>query len=292
MAKSIGKGINSLMGGSSSGAYKSDKDLLNYLNNYDTTNVDNTYKNLAQSAYNLSNTLSSRPDYIYSVDGSDAARQRMENAVYQSAVDKITPDFDNRRSQLETRLQNQGLSVGSEAYQRAMNDLEEEQNNAYNQAAYQSVIQGQNAFSNSLNNQISAANFQNNTRNNVVNEILNMLNGSYSGYDVNMDKYKIQSGVDVRNAQIDANNAQTGASFLGSALTTGLMAAFSDEELKENLYPVGKLFNGLTVYLYNYRGDNIPQIGLLAQEVSFMKPDAVFVDESGYLKINYALACR
>ncbi len=292
MAKSIGKGINSLMGGSSSGAYKSDKDLLNYLNSYDTTNVDNTYKNLAQNAYNLSNTLSSRPDYIYSVDGSDAARQRMENAVYQSTVDKITPEFDNRRSQLETRLQNQGLSVGSEAYQRAMNDLEEEQNNAYNQAAYQSVIQGQNAFTNSLNNQINAANFQNNTRNNVVNEILNMLNGSYSGYDVNMDKYKIQSGVDARNAQIDANNAQTGASFLGSALTTGLMAAFSDEELKENLYPVGKLFNGLTVYLYNYKGDNVPQIGLLAQEVSFMKPDAVFVDESGYLKINYALACR
>ena len=292
MAKSIGKGINSLMGGSSSGAYKSDKDLLNYLNNYDTTNVDNTYKNLAQSAYNLSNTLSSRPDYIYSVDGSDAARQRMENAVYQSAVDKITPDFDNRRSQLETRLQNQGLSVGSEAYQRAMNDLEEEQNNAYNQAAYQSVIQGQNAFTNSLNNQINAANFQNNTRNNVVNEILNMLNGSYSGYDVNMDKYKVQSGVDARNAQIDANNAQAGASFLGSAITTGLMAAFSDEELKENLYPVGKLFNGLTVYLYNYKGDNVPQIGLLAQEVAFMKPEAVFVDESGYLKINYALACR
>ena len=293
MSKSIGKILGA--GNASTSMYGSEKNILNYLNQYDTSNVDNTYKNMVQNAYNLSNSLSSRPDYIYSVDGSDAARQRMENAVYQSAVDKLSPQFETQRSQLETRLQNQVLSVGSEAYQRAMNDLTQKQNESYTQAAYNSIIQGQDAFTNSLNNQINAGTFQNNARNQAVNEILNLLTNSHSGYDVNMDKYRVQSGADTRIAANKAANADAqqavGMNFLQGAASAAL-GLFSDEELKEGIIPVGKLFNGLTVYLYAYRGDPTPQIGLMAQEVAFENPDAVFVDESGYLKINYALACR
>ena len=266
MSKSIGKILGA--GNASTGMFGSEKSILNYLNNYDTTNVDNTYKNMVQNAYNLSNTLSSRPDYVYS---------------------------ETQRSQLETRLQNQGLSVGSEAYQRAMNDLTQKQNESYTQAAYNSIIQGQDAFTNSLNNQINAGTFQNNARNQAVNEILNLLTNSHSGYDVNMDKYRVQSGADTRIAANKAANADAqqavGMNFLQGAASAAL-GLFSDEELKEGIIPVGKLFNGLTVYLYAYRGDPTPQIGLMAQEVAFENPDAVFVDESGYLKINYALACR
>lgn len=168
-------------------------EALNYLNKVDTTMVDNTNATLAQNGYNLSQTLSSRPDYIYSVDGSDTARQRMENSVYNSYLDKLLPQFNNQTSDLETRLQNQGLSVGSEAYQRAMNDLQNSQNDALNQAAYNSISAGQTAFSNSLNDSIASADFSNTARQQAVNEVLSLISTSPTGYDVAMNKYRIAS---------------------------------------------------------------------------------------------------
>lgn len=77
----------------------------------------------------------------------------------------------------------------------------------------------------------------------------------------------------------------------GVGAATSLAGAFSDERLKENIKPVGRLDNGLTVYAYNFKGSNIPQIGLLAQEVEEVKPEAVHKDPAtGYLKVNYLKA--
>jgi hypothetical protein len=225
------------------------------------------------------------------VSDSQEDAQRAENATYRNAVNKINPQFAAMRRQLETKLQNQGLSVGSEAYQNAMNSLDQQQAGAYEQAAYDSISAGQNTYTNSLNNQIAAGNFQNSAQILPVNEILSLLQNSKSGYDVAMDKYDIASQSDKRisdNRQYN-NQAQTKAGWnaLGS-----IVSMFSDENLKQNITEVGRLYNGLPVYLYNYVGDNTPRIGLLAQEVIYINPDAVYIDSSGYLKVNYGLACK
>lgn len=204
MSKSIGK----LLGAGSKGTsyYAAENKVLDYLNDYDTSLVDNTLANLENSALDLSGNLGSRPGYVYSVDGSDEARQRMENAVYQSFLDKTTPQFERQTSDLQSSLLNQGLSVGSEAYQRAMSDLQDSQNQALNQAAYQSVQLGQDAFSQSLNDSLKAGNFQNSARQLPVNEIMQLLNNSVSGYDKAMDIYAIQNRADNRVAQNKADN--------------------------------------------------------------------------------------
>lgn len=269
--------------------------MLNYLNGYDTTNVDNANKNLAQAGYDLSQTLSSRPDYIYSVDGSDAARQRMENAVYNSYVDKLTPQFANQTAELETRLQNQGLTVGSEAYQRAMNDLRNTQNEALTQAAYNSVSAGQSAFSNSLSDSISAANFTNNARMLPISEILAAISKSPSGYDIMNAKYNLMSGAFndqyQRQRQYDSDQA---ARLQNTIQTAGKYAAMmaSDIRFKENLQQVGKLDNGLNVYLFNYKNDKTPRLGLIAQQVQKVRPEAVVRDKDGYLYVRYDLAVK
>ncbi len=291
MAKSIGKFLGA--GGANTSAYGSDTEIMNFLNNYDTSQTDGAYKNMQTMANQLSSNLGNRPNYIYSVNGSANDAKRVENATYQNALSKINPQFEAQRRQLETRLQNQGLSVGSEAYQNAMNNLDLQQSNAYSQAAYDSIAAGQNAYTNSLNNQIAAGNFQNNARMLPINEIFSLLQNSQTGYDVAMDKYKIANKMDNRIAEArtynykDQNN--TGLNFLGNL--AGL-AISSDEELKEDIVEVGRLYNGLPVYLYHYRNDNIPRIGLLAQQVAEVNPEAVFIDDYGYLKVNYALACR
>lgn len=292
MSKSIGKFMG--YGNNKTGYFGSEKEVIDYLNKYDTSLADNTYKNMASIGNQMSSQLGNRPDYVYSVDGSDAAARRVENAVYQNAADKLSSQFDSRRRQLETRLQNQGLSTDSAAYQSAMNNLEQQQNDAYTQAAYQSIQQGQNAFTNSLNNQIAAGNFQNSARTLPINEILRLMSNTKSGYDVAMDKYTIANKGDIRSAKNSAENADNrnsaGWGAINNVLGSGVYM-FSDEDLKENIVEVGRLYNGLPVYLYTYRGDNTPRIGLLAQDVAMHNPNAVFVSDNGYLKVNYATAC-
>ena len=194
MSKSIGK----VFANSSTNKYGYENNYLNYLGNYDTSNYDNTLKNMTGQALSMSQNLSSMPEYQFSVNGSDEARQRAENAVYQSAVDKITPQYQQLRTDLETSLANKGISVGSEAYQRAMNDLQQKQNEALNQAAYQSIAAGQGAYSQSLSDNINSANFNNNSQLNYIQQIKALLEGSVSGSQNQANLYGINKDVENR----------------------------------------------------------------------------------------------
>lgn len=61
---------------------------------------------------------------------------------------------------------------------------------------------------------------------------------------------------------------------------------FSDRRVKENIKKIGKLFDGQTIYRYNYKGDPTTRIGLIAQNVERHHPDAV--REIGGIKaVNY-----
>ena len=261
-------------------------ELSNYLKSLDTSTVDNTYQNIANNAYNLSSNL---PNYVYNVDGSDAARQRMENAVYNQASTKLNQQFEQGLSNLNTKLQNQGIAVGSQAYNNAMSNLQNDQYDALTNAAYESVIQGQNAFSNSLNDSINAGNFTNSARQQSLSEILQVLQNSISGYDVYNNIFNAMSQASDKVSK-DSSTAY-GLKADGQDISS-LLAALSDIRLKENISPVGKLDNGLTVYRFNYIGNPCTQIGLIAQEVKEVKPEAVVKGEDGYWRVNYNLACE
>lgn len=67
----------------------------------------------------------------------------------------------------------------------------------------------------------------------------------------------------------------------------GIYAAFSDRRMKEDIRPVGKTFDGQTVYSYRYKGEPGVQMGLIAQEVERHHPDAVAHDHRGMKMVNY-----
>lgn len=194
MSKSIGK----VFGVGSMSPYGYETNYMNYLKGYDTSNYDQTLKNMTTSALDMSNNLNSMPEYSFSADYSDEARKRAENATYQSYVDKLEPQYQQHLDDMQTRLVNQGIPVGSEAYRRAMNDLQDNVNSAYNQAAYQSVLSGQNAYSQSLEDSIRASQFNNNARQSYIDQIKSLLEGSVSGYDSAMNLYNMQSGAQSR----------------------------------------------------------------------------------------------
>lgn len=204
MSKAIGKLMGA--GGAPTSFYGSEIDVLNYLRNYDTTNYDNTLKNLTSYASEASKQLNNMGNYNFSVNASDDARQRAEQATYQSYVDKLQPQFASQMAELNTSLANKGIAVGSEAYMRAMGGLNASQNAALNEAAQQSVLAGQEAYSNTLNDQINAATFANNAQSDYINQLLQALQNSYSGYDIAMDKYNIQNKGETRIGKNQAYN--------------------------------------------------------------------------------------
>lgn len=196
------------------------QNYMNYLNSYDTSNVDKTLGNLTNWAQTSSaDNLLNMGDYTFGVDGSETARKRAEDAYYNSMVDKLNPQFERQRSDYATLLQNQGLPVGSEAYERAMGDLAEKQNEALQQAAYSAVLGGQDAFSQSLSDEINAGNFGNTAQQAYINQLISALTGSASGYENEQNKYAVgtaKSAVDYQNALAKAQAKSGGG--LGSTI--------------------------------------------------------------------------
>lgn len=78
----------------------------------------------------------------------------------------------------------------------------------------------------------------------------------------------------------------------GGAGVAGAVAK-SDARLKENIKPVGKLHDGQDVHQFNWKDDpaKTPQIGLLAQEVERVRPDAVH-EIGGVKHVDYAKATQ
>ncbi len=80
-----------------------------------------------------------------------------------------------------------------------------------------------------------------------------------------------------------------GGAPLSGGTIFGNMFTPSDVNLKENIEPVGELYDGTGVYRYNYKGDVTPRIGVMAQEVEKSRPDAV-VDFAGFKAVDYGKA--
>lgn len=63
--------------------------------------------------------------------------------------------------------------------------------------------------------------------------------------------------------------------------------AFSDRRLKTDIERIGEREDGLGVYVYRYLWSPVRFIGVMAQEVLKVKPEAVIHTPSGFLAVNY-----
>lgn len=74
----------------------------------------------------------------------------------------------------------------------------------------------------------------------------------------------------------------------GSAAGTAF-GKTSDRRLKTDITPVGRLDNGLTVYSYRYKTGGPVEIGVMADEVALLKPEAYIPGGAGngYDAVNY-----
>jgi hypothetical protein len=84
----------------------------------------------------------------------------------------------------------------------------------------------------------------------------------------------------------------------GSSKSGGFGASLSDINAKQNIQKIGVLSNGINLYKYQYKpefrdqwGHGV-QIGVIAQEVELVMPEAVVSQDNGYKAVDYSLVLQ
>ena len=94
--------------------------------------------------------------------------------------------------------------------------------------------------------------------------------------------------VAAQGAQASATGSALGGLFQGIGSAAAGIAMGSDIRIKENIRKVGSTDGGLPVYIYNYIGDNVTHMGVMAQDVEKVNPEAV-TEMNGYKAVYYDL---
>jgi hypothetical protein len=91
-------------------------------------------------------------------------------------------------------------------------------------------------------------------------------------------------------ASLFSGGANSAASGIGSAI--GGLFGKSDIRAKENIRHIGKTNDGQNLWFFTYKDDpSTPHIGLMAQEVESIHPEAV-IEIDGVKHVDYALALK
>ena len=220
---------------------------------------------------------------------------------YQDAyMQRLAPQLQQGRERLEQQLANQGIQLGSEAYDRAMMQQAQRENDLLLGATTQGFGVGQQARQQALQEQAY-----------LRNEPLNTLSAVRTGAQVqgpqfvNSYNQATTQGPDLLGASQMGYNAQMGDFNAKQAaqanLNQGLFslgsAAMSDIRAKENIKAIGVMDNGLTLYSFEYKdevkshplaGEGV-HVGVMAQEVEQVFPYAVKTLDDGYKVVDYGL---
>ena len=111
-----------------------------------------------------------------------------------------------------------------------------------------------------------------------------------AGLQALYNQYLQQLSYPFQVAQFLGNIAMGTGSLSGSTTTTKQPGGFfSDRRLKEDVREVGKTNDGQPIYAYKYKGEPRTQLGLMAQDVEKVKPEAVG-EVGGYKTVDYEKA--
>lgn len=217
----------------------------------------------------------------------DLSNDATESRLMELGRSRLDPALDRRRESEVTRLSNQGIKLGSTAFDRAMEGVNQGENDAYNQL----VLTGRNQA-------VSEAIAQ---RNAPINEIIALTSGTQlqspgfqstpqsgvSGTDTaGISQAGYANNYNAWLQQQNQNQSLLGGLFgLGSA---AIMA--SDRRLKTAIRKIGALANGLNVYRFRYKGRPEVHTGFMADEVASVVPKALRWMPSGYYAVDYEMA--
>ena len=254
------------------------------------------------------------PDVQTSLDLSGIAKMPVNAGMtgQEAIMSRLNPSLARQRTSTETNLINQGLRPGTEAYDNAIRSLGEQETDARTQAVLQGLNLDIAANQQGFGQQLEAGKFGNTAQQQALAEAiqlrqlpLNEITALMSGSQIQNPQFGAYSGATVQAApvfagaqaqgQFDANkynqevsqaNAQTAGMYsLGGAALGAPPGTFSDRRLKSNIVRIGTHPIGVGIYEYDIFGGR--QIGVMAQELMEVMPEAVHQHPSGYLMVDY-----
>jgi hypothetical protein len=110
-----------------------------------------------------------------------------------------------------------------------------------------------------------------------------------AGYEQQAESYDLMAKASRMAAQADKWGAI--GKGIGAAINIAGAVAMSDARLKCDIAPVGR-YGDLSLYLYRYLWSPQWFIGVMAQEVLAVLPQAVIRGADGYLRVNYSKLMR
>jgi hypothetical protein len=235
--------------------------------------------NLASLGNTLSGTLGGQLTENFKI-GNEATEARL----MELGSARLNPMFAQRDEDLRTRLSNQGIKAGSQAYDREMGLAGQQENDAFNQLL--------------LTGRGQAVNEQLTEDNQRINQISALMGGGQVSQPMFASGVGVQGAAGTDNGAIIANNdAQRLAGWQQKQAATGALLgglgglfSLSDERAKDDMERIGETDDGMGIFKFRYKGDDKVQIGLKAQEVAKKKPSAVRKGRDGMLRVNYGEA--
>ena len=260
------------------------------------SNLANQYEQQVQNTMSTPYNLNS----VGPAPTPDAAYQKSimdnENALEQ-------PYIDRSNEQLQASLANQGITQGSEAYNNAQMDQNNSLNNLQQQNIQNATQQEQSQYA--MQQQAYEQQLQNYSQNYTM--PLNQLSALQSGSQVAQPSFSspsqtsvnptnvagivnsaYQNSLNASNAGTASNNSLMGGLFgLGGSLGAAALL-HSDRRLKTNIRRIGQTPGGIPVYKYVYKSGGAEQIGVMADEVKKVIPEAV-ININGFYAVDYGM---
>jgi hypothetical protein len=257
------------------------------------------------------------PQVQTSLDTSQIAKMPVNAGMtgQEAIMSRLNPSLARQRTSTETNLVNQGLRPGTEAYDNAIRLLGEQETDARTQAVLQGLNLDIGANAQGYNQALQSGQFGNTAQQQALAQALqqrqlplNEINALMSGSQTQNPQFNAYQGSNVAaapignaaaqqgaynqnlyNQQVAGQNANIGGLFSLGAAGLGNIPAitqlFSDRRLKSNIVRLGTHPIGIGIYEYDIFGGR--QIGVMAQELLEVMPDAVHQHPSGYLMVDY-----
>jgi len=276
--------------------------------------------NLGQKGADTASTVLDKPFSFggpavqTSLDTSGIAKMPVNAGMtgQEAIMSRLNPSLARQRVSTETNLINQGLRPGTEAYDNAIRMLGEQETDARTQAVLQGLNLDIGANAQGFNQAVQSGQFGNTAQQQALAEAiqqrqmpLNEITALMSGSQIQNPQFGAYQGATVApppifqatqskgafdanayNQQVASQNAMTSGMFsLGGAALGAPIGTFSDRRLKSNIVRLGTHPLGVGIYEYDIFGGR--QIGVMAQELMEVMPEAVIQHPSGYLMVDY-----
>ena len=218
----------------------------------------------------------------------NGATDPTQNQAFQAQRALLDPVWKQNEDTERSRLINQGIPEGSQAYNEAMRQFAVQRDSAYQQAAASAEQQG---YGQALG-----------TRQQNINEIAMALGqpvgspaSAGGGIDTTTPFAAQQAGKNTQyqgqlagyNAGVAGNNATMGGLF-----SLGAAALLSDRRAKKDIKDLGELIPGIHLYEFSYLWSKYRHKGVMADEIEPVFPQAVHKGQDGYSRVDYSAVMR